>query len=180
MENLKQYYENFVVPKCIKKFDIKNICKIPQIVKIQINMGLGLEADTLSLLNIAINELREISAQHPKITKTKKAISKFKTRQNMPIGLLVTLRKDKMYSFLAKLIHLVFPRIRDFNGLNEKQFDSFGNYNFGISEQIYFPEIDYSKINKKHGFNISIITNTGNIDESLFLLKELHFPFTKV
>jgi len=179
MGDLKNYYHNIVVPKLKEKFEYSNIHQVPKLIKISINLGLGLEAQNQTFLKKAIEELRIITGQHPVLSIAKKSISSFKIRKGVPLGLYVTLRKEKMYSFLLKLIKLVFPRIRDFNGLETTSFDSFGNYNFGIIDQLVFPEIEYDSINKKHGFNINIVTSSKTNQECFFLLKELGFPFKK-
>jgi large subunit ribosomal protein L5 len=180
MINLKNYYKKHIIPNCIKTFHIINKYKIPKLEKIQINSGLGIDAEIPLVLKNAIAEFRIITGQHPKTTRTKVAISRFKTKENMPIGLTVTLRNENMYNFLAKLIHLVFPRIRDFNGFGLKQFDNDGNYNFGLTEQFTFPEIDYETVDKIRGYNISIVTNTNDINKNIFLLNQFNFPFEKI
>jgi large subunit ribosomal protein L5 len=180
MNNLYIYYKEIVSNLLLKKFEYKNIHQIPKIVKININMGLGLNAQNKTYLKKAIDELSTISCQFPMLIKSKKSISNFKIRKNMPIGLLVTLRRKKMFTFLEKLIKLVFPRIRDFQGLNIKHFDKQGNYNFGISNQMLFPEFDDVLIEGTRGFNITIVTSSLNFEENYYLLKFLGMPFKNI
>lgn len=177
MSNLKNHYLTDVVPKLVDKFKYENKHQIPKIVKIQVSAGLGLNAQNRVFLQKAIEEIRAITGQHPIITKSKKSIAGFKIREDIPLGLTVTLRREKMYAFLEKFIKLVLPRIRDFRGLNPTSFDKHGNYNLGISEQLVFPEIDYDSVEQRRGFNITIVTTAKNSGESFFLLKEIGVPF---
>jgi large subunit ribosomal protein L5 len=179
MSNLKKEYLEVVVPKLLNEFKYSNIHQIPKIEKIQVSAGLGLNASNRVFLQKATEEIRQITGQHPVLTMSKNSIAGFKIREGMPLGLTVTLRKEKMYAFLEKFIKLVLPRIRDFRGLNPKNFDKYGNYNLGISEQLVFPEIDYDSVEQRRGFNITIVTTAKNSTESFFLLKELGVPFTK-
>ena len=179
MGNLKDDYLNLVVPKLIKEFQYKNIHQIPKIEKIHINAGLGLNAQNKVFLQKAIEEIRIITGQQPILTKAKKSIAGFKVREGIPLGLTVTLRREKMYAFLEKFIKLVLPRIRDFRGLSPTNFDKEGNYNIGISDQLVFPDIDFDTVDQRRGFNISIVTTAKNSTESFFLLKELGIPFAK-
>jgi large subunit ribosomal protein L5 len=179
MSNLKNQYLNLVVPKLFEEFQYKNIHEIPKIEKIQISSGLGLNAQNRVFLQKAIEEFRVISGQQPIITNSKKSIAGFKLREGVPLGLTVTLRREKMYAFLEKFIKLVLPRIRDFRGLNPTNFDKNGNYNVGISEQLIFPEIDFDNVDQRRGFNITIVTTAKNPGEGFFLLKELGVPFEK-
>ena len=179
MSNLKKDYLEVVVPKLVKEFNYSNIHQIPKIEKIQVSAGLGLNASNRVFLQKATEEIRQITGQHPVLTVSKNSIAGFKIREGMPLGLTVTLRKEKMYAFLEKFIKLVLPRIRDFRGLNPKNFDKYGNYNLGISEQLVFPEIDYDSVEQRRGFNITIVTTAKNSTESFFLLKELGVPFAK-
>ena len=179
MSNLKKDYLEVVVPKLVKEFNYSNIHQIPKIEKIQVSAGLGLNASNRVFLQKATEEIRQITGQHPVLTMSKNSIAGFKIREGMPLGLTVTLRKEKMYAFLEKFIKLVLPRIRDFRGLNPKNFDKYGNYNLGISEQLVFPEIDYDSVEQRRGFNITIVTTAKNSTESFFLLKELGVPFAK-
>ena len=179
MNNLKEHYIKNVVPKLLENFQYTNIHQIPKIEKITINAGLGLNASNRVFLQKATEEIRQITGQHPVLTIAKKSIAGFKVREGMPLGLTVTLRREKMYAFLEKFIKLVLPRIRDFRGLNPTNFDKNGNYNLGISEQLVFPEIDYDSVDQRRGFNITIVTSAKNPAEGLFLLKELGVPFSK-
>jgi len=179
MSNLKNDYLTSVVPKLMEEFKYKNIHQIPKIEKINVSAGLGLNAQNRVFLQKATEEIRQITGQHPVLTIAKKSIAGFKVREGMPLGLTVTLRREKMYAFLEKFIKLVLPRIRDFRGLNPTNFDKNGNYNLGISEQLVFPEIDYDSVDQRRGFNITIVTSAKNPAEGLFLLKELGVPFSK-
>jgi large subunit ribosomal protein L5 len=179
MSNLKELYLNQVIPKLTSEFNYLNKHEIPKIEKIQVSAGLGLNAQNRVFLQKAIEEIRLITGQHPVITLAKKSIAGFKIREGIPLGLTVTLRREKMYSFLEKFIKLVLPRIRDFRGLNPTNFDGNGNYNLGISEQLVFPEIDYDNVEQRRGFNITIVTTAKTSTEAYFLLKELGVPFTK-
>ena len=179
MTDLKTHYLEGVIPKLVEEFGYLNKHQIPKLEKIQINSGLGLNAQNRVFLQKATEEIRLITGQHPVLTSSRKSIAGFKIREEMPLGLTVTLRREKMYSFLEKFITLVLPRIRDFRGLNPLNFDKHGNYNLGISEQLVFPEIDYDSVEQRRGFNITIVTTAKNSTESFFLLKELGVPFAK-
>jgi|EP01038_Epipyxis_sp_PR26KG_P008624 large subunit ribosomal protein L5 len=180
MTNLKKEYLENVIPKLLEEFSYKNKHQIPKLEKIQISAGLGLNAQNRTFLQKAIEEIRLVSGQQPVLTKSKKSIAGFKIREGMPLGLVVTLRREKMYAFLEKFIKLVLPRIRDFRGLNPTNFDKDGNYNLGISDQLVFPEIDYDTVDQRRGFNITIVTTAKNESEGFFLLKELGVPFAKI
>lgn len=180
MNTLKNEYLTIVVPKLATEFKYKNKHEIPKLEKIVISAGLGLNAQNRTYLQNAIEEIRLISGQHPILTKAKKSVAGFKVREGMPLGLVVTLRREKMYAFLEKFIKLVLPRIRDFRGLSTKNFDREGNYNVGITEQLVFPEINYDNVEQRRGFNITIVTTAKNKTESLFLLKELGVPFANL
>lgn len=179
MSNLKNHYLTSVVPNLVNEFQYKNKHEIPKIEKICISAGLGLNAQNRVFLQKATEEIRLITGQHPILTISKNSIAGFKIREGMPLGLTVTLRREKMYAFLEKFIHLVLPRIRDFRGLSSTNFDKEGNYNLGISEQLVFPEIDYDNVDQRRGFNITIVTSSKTPAEGFFLLKELGFPFSK-
>lgn len=179
MTNLKEHYLTTVVPKLKEEFKYSNVHQIPKIEKIHVSAGLGLNAQNRVYLQKAIEEIRLITGQHPILTNSKNSIAGFKIREGMPLGLTVTLRREKMYAFLEKFIKLVLPRIRDFRGLNSTNFDRNGNYNLGIAEQLVFPEIDYDTVDQRRGFNITIVTTAKNSQESFFLLKELGVPFKK-
>nr|YP_009511719.1 ribosomal protein L5 [Melanthalia intermedia]AXI97596.1 ribosomal protein L5 [Melanthalia intermedia] len=180
MENsLKQLYQKKICNKLQSQFNYKNIHEVPKLVKITINRGIGEAAQNAKILESSMKEIALITGQKPAVRKSKKAIAGFKIRDNVPIGLVVTLRKNKMYDFLNKLINLVLPRIRDFRGINSECFDGRGNYNLGLKEQIIFPEIKYDDIDKIKGLNISIVTTAKSDPESLALLKEFGMPFKK-
>nr|YP_010851271.1 ribosomal protein L5 [Aphanocladia delicatula]WGH14177.1 ribosomal protein L5 [Aphanocladia delicatula] len=176
-ESLKENYESKIFPELIKEFNYKNIHEVPKLVKITINRGIGEAAQNNKAIDKSIEEFTFITGQKPIITKTKKSIAGFKIRDNIPIGLKVTLRKEKMYNFLNKLINLSLPRIRDFRGISKKQFDGRGNYNLGLREQVIFPEINYEQIDKIRGMNITIVTTAKNDTEGLVLLKKFGMPF---
>lgn len=180
MSNLKNEYLQKVIPRLKEEFKYKNLHQIPKLKKIQISAGLGLNAQNRTFLQNSIEEIRLITGQHPVLTKAKKSVAGFKIREGMPLGLVVTLRRGKMYAFLEKFIKLVLPRIRDFRGLSPTNFDKYGNYNVGIAEQLVFPEIDYDKVEQRRGFNITIVTTATNATEGFFLLKELGIPFAKL
>jgi large subunit ribosomal protein L5 len=179
MSNLKTHYLNTVVPNLVKEFEYKNKHQIPKIEKIHVSAGLGLNAQNRVFLQKATEEIRLITGQQPILTTSKKSIAGFKVREGMPLGLTVTLRREKMYAFLEKFTKLVLPRIRDFRGLNSNNFDKHGNYNLGITDQLVFPEIDYDSVDQRRGFNITIVTTAKNSAEGFFLLKELGVPFSK-
>jgi len=172
-------YSDTVVPELIKRLGYKNKMQVPRLEKIVINMGVGSAVADGKLIDEAIMCLREISGQKPVVTKAKKAISNFKLRENMPIGCKVTLRKEKMYEFFDRLVAITIPRIRDFKGLPKKAFDGFGNYTFGVKEQIVFAEIDRDKISKISGMDISICTTAKKNEDAFILLQEMGMPFRK-
>ena len=174
---MKETYKNEIVPELMKLHVYKNVNEVPKLDKIVLNMGLGDVKDNSKSLGIAIDELGIISGQKPVATKAKKAISNFKVRQGMKIGAKVTLRGDRMYEFLDKLISIALPRVRDFRGVSRKSFDGHGNYALGIKEQLIFPEINYDKIEKIRGFDIMIVTTAKSDSEALSLLEALGMPF---
>jgi large subunit ribosomal protein L5 len=173
---LNLIYKEIILPNLHKKFNYKNIHQVPKIIKIQVNRGLGIDAQNNSILKKSIDEFRVITGQQPIITKAKKSIAGFKVREEMTLGVTVTLRGEKMFSFLEKLIHLVLPRIRDFRGLSSKGFDRDGNFNFGLREQLVFPEISYDTVDQTRGLNITIVTTAKTKNEGMALLKEFGFP----
>ena len=175
----KNWYEETVFFSLVMSSGYKNPHEVPKVVKIQINQALGLNAQNSQLLKKSIDDFRLISGQQPVVTKSRKAIAGFKIRKDLPLGLTVTLRGERMYEFLARLIHLVFPRIRDFQGLDPKGMDNNGNYNFGLLDQLIFPEIDYDKVKQIFGFNVAIVTTANNRDEGLVLLKQMGVPFQR-
>lgn len=179
MSNLKEQYKNIIIPKLREEFSYKNSHQIPKIEKIQISAGLGLNAQNRTFLQNAIEEFRLISGQQPVLTRAKQSIAGFKIREGMPLGLMVTLRREKMYAFLEKFTKLVLPRIRDFRGLSPKNFDKHGNYSVGIADQLVFPEINYDMVEQRRGFNITIVTTAKTAQEAYFLLNELGVPFAK-
>lgn len=174
---LKELYRQQVKGSLKREFGYKNTHEIPKITKIVLNRGLGEEAQNSKALNNNLQEVMLISGQKPIITRSKKAIAGFKIREDMPIGVTVTLRKDKMYNFLNKLLNLALPRIRDFRGVSKKKFDGNGNYNLGLKEQLIFPEIEYESIDKIQGMNVTIVTTAKTDLEGLTLLKNLGMPF---
>ena len=177
MARLKEKYKNEIAPALAKEFDIKNPMAIPKIVKVVVNMGLGEASANAKILDVAADELKAITGQKPVITKAKKSIAAFKLRQGMSIGTMVTLRGDRMYEFLDRLISVALPRVRDFRGISGKAFDGRGNYTLGVREQLIFPEIDFNKVDKTRGMNISIITTAKTDDQARSLLKSLGMPF---
>jgi large subunit ribosomal protein L5 len=178
-KSLEIIYKEKIVQTLCKQFNFVNKHQVPKLIKIQINRGLGIDAQNTTILKKSIEEFRIITGQHPIVTKASKSIAAFKVRENMNLGVTVTLRREKMYSFLEKLIHLVLPRIRDFKGLSKKGFDRNGNFNFGLRDQLVFPEISYDMIDQTRGFNITIVTSSKTIEESCALLKEFGFPLTE-
>ncbi len=174
---LKTKYTKEIVPALIKQLGYKSIMQVPKLEKISINQGLGDAIADKKLLDIGLQEMSIITGQKAVPTKSKKDISNFKLRRGMPIGARVTLRRERMYEFLDRLVAVAIPRIRDFRGINDKGFDGKGNYSFGISEQIIFPEIDIDKINKISGLNITFVTSARTDKEALALLKEFGLPF---
>jgi large subunit ribosomal protein L5 len=177
MSQLKTFYHESVVPKLKEKFAYQNPMQIPKITKIVVNMGLGEAIHNIKIIDSAVDELRQISGQQPVVTRAKKSIAAFKLREGMPIGCMVTLRKNRMYDFLNKLINVALPRVRDFRGVSGKAFDGAGNYSLGIKEQLIFPEIDYDKIDKIKGLNISIVTTAKTNEEGKELLRLMGMPF---
>jgi len=178
MSRLKEKYIKDIMPQMMKKFGYKNVMQVPRVDKIVINMGLGEAIQNVKVLEAAEKELAAITGQKPVITKARKAIANFKLREGMPIGCKVTLRHERMYEFLDRLLNLALPRIRDFKGVSAKAFDGRGNYALGIREQIIFPEIDYDKIDKIKGMNIVIATTANNDEEAKALLQLMGMPFS--
>lgn len=177
MGTLKEKYEQEVIPAMQEKFGYKNVMAIPKLAKIVINMGVGEATQNPKALDGAVEDLTAISGQKPVITRAKKSIAAFKLREGMPIGVKVTLRGERMYAFANKLLGAVLPRVRDFRGVNPHGFDGRGNYTLGLREQIIFPEIDYDKVDKVRGMNISFITTAKTDEEAYELLKLLGMPF---
>ncbi|MCC6328677.1 MAG: 50S ribosomal protein L5 [Acidobacteria bacterium] len=177
MARLREKYKNEIAPALAKEFDIKNPMAIPKIEKIVVNMGLGEASANAKVLDVASDELKVVTGQKPVITKAKKSIAAFKLRQGMSIGTMVTLRGDRMYEFLDRLISIALPRVRDFRGISGKAFDGRGNYTLGVREQLIFPEIDFNKVDKTRGMNISIVTTAKTDEQARSLLKSMGMPF---
>ena len=177
MSQMKEYYEKEVVPALLDTFKYSNIMQVPKLEKIVLNIGMGEAIQNIKVLDSAVEELTAVAGQRPVITRAKKSIAAFKLRTGMPIGCMVTLRKQRMYDFLNKLVNIALPRVRDFRGVSGKAMDGRGNYSLGIKEQIIFPEIDYDKIDKIKGMNITIVTTAKTDQEGKELLKMLGMPF---
>ncbi|MGL5079905.1 MAG: 50S ribosomal protein L5 [Microcoleaceae cyanobacterium] len=174
---LKTQYQEQIVPKLMEQFKYENIHQVPKVTKVTLNRGLGEASQNAKALESSVKEIGIITGQKPVVTRAKKAIAGFKIRQGMPVGVMVTLRADRMYSFLERLIHLSLPRIRDFRGISPKSFDGRGNYSLGVREQLIFPEIEYDSIDQIRGLDISIITTAKTDEEGRALLKEMGMPF---
>jgi len=179
MARLKDLYREKIIPKMMKDYKYSSIMETPRLQKITVNIGLGEAVANPKVIDAAVDDLTKITGQRPIVTAAKKSISNFKLRKGAKIGVKVTLRRDKMYEFLDRLTNIAIPRIRDFRGVSTKSFDGRGNFNLGIKEQIIFPEIDYDKIDKIRGMNISITTSAKSDDEARYLLAELGMPFRK-
>jgi large subunit ribosomal protein L5 len=177
MARLKQRYQSEVAPAIAKEFGIKNPMAVPRLDKIVVNMGMGEAIANSKVLDTAVEELKSIVGQKPVITRAKKSIASFKLRQGMPIGVMVTLRGERMYEFFDRLVSVALPRVRDFRGVSPKAFDGRGNYTIGIREQLIFPEIDFNKVDKLRGMNISIVTTARDDDQARSLLRALGMPF---
>ena len=174
---LKQHYQKSVIPALVKEFGYKNVMAVPKIQKVSVNIGLGEATQNAKLMDGAVNELGQIAGQKPVVTKAKKSIAAFKLREGMAIGSMVTLRGDRMYEFLDRLMNVALPRVRDFRGVSSKSFDGRGNYTLGVRDQLIFPEIDYNKVEKVKGMNISITTSAKTDAEGLALLRHMGMPF---
>lgn len=177
MSRFQTLYHETIVPELINKFGYKTVMQVPRITKITLNMGVGEAVNDKKLVDNAVGDLTKIAGQKPAITRTRKAIANFKIRENMPIGCMVTLRGERMYDFLDRLVTIAFPRVRDFRGVSGRAFDGRGNYNIGLREQIIFPEIEYDKIDAVRGLNISITTTAKTDEEAKALLAGFRFPF---
>jgi len=177
LSRLKDKYYNEVVPALMKEFGYKNIMAVPKVEKVVLNMGLGEAIQNIKVLDSGVEELTMIAGQKAVITKAKRSIAGFKLRQGMPIGCMVTLRKERMYDFLDKLFNIALPRVRDFRGISRNVFDGRGNCTIGIKEHIIFPEVDYEKVDKIKGLNISIVTTAKKDEEGFYLLKAMGMPF---
>ena len=176
---LKEIYQNEIVDAMMKKFGYKNVMQVPKIEKVVINMGIGEAKENVKILDAAASDLQTITGQKPVITKAKKSIANFKIREGMPIGCKVTLRGDRMYEFVDRLINLALPRVRDFRGVNPNAFDGRGNYALGIKEQLIFPEIEYDKIDKIRGMDVIFVTTARTDEEARELLTQFNMPFAK-
>ncbi|MGH9457934.1 MAG: 50S ribosomal protein L5 [Thermoanaerobaculia bacterium] len=176
---LKEIYRNEVAKKLKDEFALGNVMAVPKIDKIVLNMGLGEAIQNAKILDTAVEELATIAGQKPVITRARKSIAAFKLREGVPIGAMVTLRGDRMYEFLDRLINIALPRVRDFRGVPNRSFDGRGNYTIGVRDHLIFPEIDYAKVDKSKGMNITIVTTARTDEQARFLLKELGMPFVK-
>ncbi len=176
-QRLKTLYQSTIVPKLMEQFQYQNIHQVPKVVKVTINRGLGEAAQNAKALEASLNEIATIAGQKPVVTRAKQAIAGFKLRKGMPVGVMVTLRSERMYNFLDRLISLALPRIRDFRGVSPRSFDGRGNFSLGVREQLIFPEVDYDSIDQIRGMDISIITTANTDEEGRALLKEMGMPF---
>ena len=179
MSRFKEKYQNEIVPALMSKFEYKSVMQVPKVDKIVINMGVGDAVQNSKVLDAAVEELATLSGQKPVITRAKKSIAGFRLREGMPIGTKVTLRGERMYEFLDKLISVSLPRVRDFRGVSKRAFDGRGNYTLGVKEQLIFPEIDYDKVSKIRGMDINIVTTANSDEEAHELLKQFGMPFQK-
>ncbi|WP_026609175.1 50S ribosomal protein L5 [Methylocaldum szegediense] len=177
MARLQSLYKEKVVPELMKRFNYRSVMQVPRLEKITLNMGVGEAVADKKILQNAMDDLQKISGQKPVVTTSRKSIAGFKIREGMPIGCKVTLRRDRMYEFLDRLVNVAIPRIRDFRGLNPRSFDGRGNYSMGVREQIIFPEIDYDKIDAIRGIDITITTSAVSDEEARALLEQFKFPF---
>jgi len=176
---LKRQYRDDVVPKLQREFGIGNRMAVPRIEKISLNMGVGEAIQNIKVLDDAVEEMAALAGQRPTVTRAHKSIAAFKVREGMPIGARVTLRGDRMWEFLDRLISVALPRVRDFRGVSSKSFDGRGNYTVGVRDHLIFPEVDYNKVEKSKGMNITIVTTAGNDERAQFLLRELGMPFAR-
>ena len=174
---LRERFQKEVAPALMKEFEFKNPMAVPRLHKIVVNMGLGEATQNAKVLDPAVNELGQLAGQKPVVTKAKKSIAAFKVRAGMPIGAMVTLRGDRMYEFFDRLVNIALPRVRDFRGVSTRSFDGRGNYTLGLREQLIFPEIDYAKVDRTKGMNVTIVTTAKNDNEARALLKHMGMPF---
>jgi large subunit ribosomal protein L5 len=179
MPRLKQKYQDDVVPAMMKEFGYKNAMQVPRLEKITVNVGLGEATQNIKVIDAAVAEIMAVTGQKPVVTRAKKSIANFKLRQGVPIGCMVTLRRDRMYEFLDRLIHAALPRVRDFKGVSDRSFDGRGNYSLGLREQIIFPEIQADKVEKTRGMTVSFITSAKTDNEGRVLLQLLGMPFAR-
>ncbi|HLY92863.1 MAG TPA: 50S ribosomal protein L5 [Candidatus Angelobacter sp.] len=174
---LKEKFQKEVAPALMKEFELKNPMAVPRLHKIVVNMGLGEATQNAKVLDPSVNELGQIAGQKPVITRAKKSIAAFKVREGMPIGAMVTLRGDRMYEFFDRLVNVALPRVRDFRGVSSKSFDGRGNFTLGLRDQLIFPEIDYAKVDRMKGMNVTIVTTAGDDNQARALLKHMGMPF---
>ncbi|MFI8578074.1 50S ribosomal protein L5 [Rossellomorea aquimaris] len=179
MNRLKEKFQQEISPALVSKFNYKSVMEVPKVEKIVVNMGIGEAVQNSKALDVAVDELTQITGQKPVVTKAKKSIAGFRLREGMPIGAKVTLRGERMYQFLDKLISVSLPRVRDFRGVSKKAFDGRGNYTLGVKEQLIFPEIDYDKVSKVRGMDIVIVTTANSDEEARELLTQIGMPFQK-
>jgi len=179
LPRLLRRYRDEVVPKLMKEFGIDNPMGVPRITKVSLNMGLGEAIENIKILDDAVDEMAMLAGQRPAITRAHKSIANFKVREGMPIGCRLTLRDQRMWAFLDRLIAIALPRVRDFRGVSRKSFDGRGNYTLGIQDHLIFPEVDYNKVERSKGLNITIVTNADNDERALYLLSELGMPFRR-
>lgn len=179
IEPLQEQYKNEIIPALMKEFGYSSVMQVPTVQKVVINVGLGEALDDAKAIDFAVNDVRAIAGQKPVVTRAKKSIAGFKLREGRAIGVVVTLRGEKMWSFLTRLIHVALPRTRDFQGISPDSFDGRGNYTLGLREQLIFPEIDYDKIDKVRGMEVSIVTTASTDDEGRSLLAHLGMPFRR-
>ena len=177
MARLQDHYKEKVVPQLMEQFGYSTVMQVPRIEKITLNMGVGEAVGDKKVMEFAVGDMRKIAGQKPIVTKAKKSVAAYKLREGMTIGCKVTLRRDRMYEFLDRLVNIALPRVRDFRGLSEKSFDGGGNYSMGIKEQIVFPEIDYDNVDRLRGMDITITTSAANDEECRALLDGFNFPF---
>ena len=177
MSRLQTYYKETVVPRLMEQMSFKNVMEVPRVTKVTLNMGVGEAVADKKIMDRATADLEQISGQKPIVTMARRSVASFKIRDGWPVGCKVTLRRERMYEFLDRLVNFAIPRIRDFRGLNRKSFDGKGNYSMGVKEQIMFPEIDYDKIDTIRGLDITITTSAKNDEEALALLEAFNFPF---
>jgi large subunit ribosomal protein L5 len=176
---LKQRYHEEIMPELMKQFGYDNIMQVPRLVKISVNKGVGEAPTNKKILDDAVDELRRITGQHPVVAKARKSVSNFKIREGMPVGVFVTLRGDRMYEFLDRLVTLALPRVRDFRGVPDRSFDGRGNYTLGVKEQIIFPEIDVDKVDRISGLDVTFVTTAETDEEAYALLRALGMPFVR-
>lgn len=176
---LKQQYRDDAVPKLLKEFEISNLMAVPRVEKVVLNMGLGEATQNIKILDAAVDELGQIAGQKPVITRAKKSIAAFKLREGTPIGCRVTLRGERMWEFLDRMISTALPRVRDFRGVPASSFDGRGNYTLGIKDHLVFPDVDYDKVDKPKGMNVTIVTSAETDEQAFYLLRELGMPFSR-